>query len=163
MQITLTGIRYSAHASHETACYEAMVRVDGQPCALVSNDGHGGSDRQSQIKGAPWTVAAIDEWCQTNLPHWEICEGETAPTDLELWCAEQVEAWLVERDLRRALRSRVLYLDAKSQLRECRWKGVRTIEPRHVEAFQKRRPGLTVLNVLPFAEALALYRQQGAE
>ena len=45
MKLELKNIKHTAWASQETHCYQASLYVDGKPVAIVSNDGHGGADR----------------------------------------------------------------------------------------------------------------------
>lgn len=42
--VGLRSVHYAAFASEETACFEAVVTVDGKPFCLVRNEGHGGAD-----------------------------------------------------------------------------------------------------------------------
>ena len=45
MNLEMKAIKFSEWASEETYCYQANVYLDGKPFAMVSNDGHGGCDR----------------------------------------------------------------------------------------------------------------------
>ena len=44
MKLELKNIKHSAFASHETACFQADLYVDGKPFLIVENDGNGGCD-----------------------------------------------------------------------------------------------------------------------
>lgn len=164
MKLELRNIKHSEFASEETHCYQARVYVNGKPCITVGNDGHGGSDYQHAIKGAPHTVREINDWCKANFPKrsYDFGEGQRGEydTDLEVWCHERVADFLIAGDLRKALRSRVLVEDG-GKLMEYRWKGVRTITPRHVQAIvaDPKMKGKTILNCCTFEKALQIYRR----
>lgn len=50
-KITLQGLKYAQFASHETACFEATVLVDGKKFCHASNDGQGGPNFYEPLKG----------------------------------------------------------------------------------------------------------------
>ena len=157
MKLELKGIEYHATNSQETYCYSATVYVDGRPTVAVSNAGHGGGDIQHPVKGARYTVREVDEWCKSHLDKWELYDGEMAETDLEKWCWDMVEEWLLEKDLRRALRSKILYVE-EGQLYESRYKGVRTLTARHLAHWRQQHPDVMPLNDMPIDKALAKYK-----
>jgi hypothetical protein len=45
-KLELKNISHYARGSEETPCYNATVYINGKKAVEVSNDGHGGSDRQ---------------------------------------------------------------------------------------------------------------------
>jgi len=101
------------------------------------------------------------------LPMWgsrfDPDEGDTHRTDLEMWCGDKVDQHLLAKDLKRAMNSKVLVVDpAEEGVSEYRWKGVRKIDARHIDAVRKDNPALTILNDLPFAEALVIYASAAA-
>ena len=115
MKLELKKIKVCKWASEETHCYQATLYRDGVPIIEVSNEGHGGSDSQWAIK--PFENNIIDEvedWCKKNLPKWKGHNNEMYDTDLEIWCNEQVNKHLVEKDLQRSfkkdLKNKILFV-----------------------------------------------------
>ena len=72
MKLELKAIKHTVWASEETHCYQASLYVDGKPVAIVSNDGHGGCDRDyshPKFKGDYRAqMKAVDEYFKT-LPN----------------------------------------------------------------------------------------------
>ena len=59
MELELKNISYYKQGSEETPCYNAIVYINNEKAIEVSNDGHGGCDRQYPIK--PFTNKDIEE------------------------------------------------------------------------------------------------------
>ena len=152
MKLELKNIKHSGWASEETYCYQASLYVDGKPVAFVSNDGHGGSDRRSphsSFKGDYRAVMAEVHEYFTTLPVIPTPLFEQGFTqELESWCFDQVNDWLTARELKRKLKKEFLFQFADK-----------------VGVFaHKTRPSLiadkaTILNDLPFDEALAIWKE----
>ena len=151
MKLELKNIKHSAWASEETHCYQASLYVNGKPVAIVSNDGHGGADRDyAHPKIEPHTYRFVmtevhayfkslpnipSEWCADGLPQ-----------KLEYWCAEQIDDWLSARELKKHLKKSYVYHFADGA-------GMFA---------HKLRPASTVavvLNDLPFDEALSIWKE----
>ena len=155
MKLELKNIKHTDWASEETHCYQASLYVNGKPVAVVSNDGHGGPDRDyahpkfndefsvycdkmlavhAYFKSLPKTPS---EWCADGLPQ-----------ELEYWCADQVNDCLSAKELKRKLKAGFLFQFADG-----------------VGVFgHKKRPSrasgvAVVLNDLPFADALAIWKE----
>lgn len=164
MQIELRKIHYSAQLSEETSAYTAQVWVDGKHVVDVKNDGHGGSDMQYPIP--PFTygdLKALNERIRAEFPPLDMSKYgmEPIPADLEHVCGDLLAAHLIERDVKRIMRSKVLFV-ADGKVREVGFKGMRTLTP---EALQKgiavakqKYPDAKVLNTLPLQEAVAAFR-----
>jgi hypothetical protein len=153
MKLELKNIKHTSWASEETHCYQASLYVDGKPVAIVSNDGHGGADRDyphPKFKGdyraqmrdvsryfSGLRRTAVTEWSPEGM---EQC--------LEFWCCDQVNDWLSARELKSKLRKEFLF-----QLAD------------RVGVFaHKTRPSraagvAVVLNDLPFDEALSIWKE----
>ena len=153
MKLELKNIKHSEWASEETHCYKASLYVDGKPLAIVSNDGHGGPDRDyahpkfndefsvycdkmlavhAYFKSLPNTPS---EWCADGLPQ-----------ELEYWCADQVNDWLSARELKNKMKKSYVYHFADGA-------GMFA---------HKLRPASTVavvLNDMPFVDALAIWKE----
>jgi len=151
MKLELKNIKHTEWASQETLCYQADLYVDGKPVALVSNDGHGGCDREYQHpkhKGdfRVWVLAmaAVHDYF-ASLP---MDEKYGMAQQLEYWCADTVNDYLTARDLKKALRKKFLF----------------TLKDRAGLYESKTRPSPTdndvalLLNDAPFDDALAIYR-----
>lgn len=165
MQLTLRNIKHSPSLSEETNAYTATVYKDGKPFCHVSNHGHGGCDMQHPI--APFTyddIKAANAWCARNLPPIDMGKYGMEPLkqDLEGWCGQQLQDQLIAGDLRRALKSRVLF-ERDGRIYEMRIKGKRALQSQDVErisqSIRTKHADARILNGLPFDTALALYRK----
>ena len=153
MKLELKNIKHTSWASEETHCYQASLYVDGKPVAIVSNDGHGGADRDyphPKFKGdyraqmrdvsryfSGLRRTAVTEWSPEGM---EQC--------LEFWCADQVNDWLSARELKSKLRKEFLFQFADRV-------GVFAHKTR-----PSRAAGVAVvLNDMPFDEALSIWKE----
>ena len=161
MKLELKNIKHTEWASEETNCYQAALYVDGKPVAIVSNDGHGGCDREDdhpKFKGDyRATMKAVHDYFKSlpNEPS-EWSEDGFAQS-LEGWCGDQVEEFLSVRELKRKFKSHVLVqLKGKDGIFQTKYyptvtKGEWVI---YKQAGETRR----ILNDMPFTEALNLWR-----
>ena len=162
MNLEMKAIKFSEWASEETYCYQANVYLDGKPFAMVSNDGHGGCDREyshNKFKGDyRATMKKVDEYFKS-LPKRDVGKYDWAPEgfdeSFEGWCHEQVTNFLIKKDVKRALKkNKVVYQkndDGKMGLYD--W---------HInansDALKKRYPESVILNDLPIDEAVKIWR-----
>jgi len=161
MKLELKNIKHTAWASEETHCYQASLYVDGKPLAIVSNDGHGGCDRDyAHPKFEPHTryfgglggdyrsvMAEVDAYFKS-LPNTPSEWNEDGMEQrLEFWCADQVNDWLSARELKKKLKSGFLFQFADKV-------GVFAHKTRPSRAHKA-----TILNDLPFADALAIWKE----
>lgn len=113
MLLKLKNIKRTEWASQETHCYQASLYVDGKPVAIVSNDGHGGCDRDyphPKFKGDyRATMNAVNDYFKA-LPKTDTCDlfPDGIEQQLEYWCCDQVNDWLSSKELKRKLKSHVL-------------------------------------------------------
>lgn len=155
MDIELKNIKHAAFASEETSCYEASLYVEGKRIGTVSNDGHGGPDR---FHGDQAIYAKANKWLADNYSPVDLFHSQTTPMDMELYCARLLDEHLVTKDLKRAMKSKVLfYQPGVKAIMQLGWKGVRKIDERHINQAAQERPDAVILNTLPFDEALAAY------
>ena len=152
MKLELKNIKHTAWASQETHCYQASLYVDGKPVAIVSNDGHGGPDRDyphPKFKGdyraqmrdvsryfSGLRRTAVTEWSPEGM---EQC--------LEFWCCDQVNDWLSARELKSKLRKEFLFQFADRV-------GVFAHKTRPSRAHKA-----IILNDMPFDEALSIWKE----
>ena len=167
MKLELKNIKVHEGLSEETFAYTARVYIDGKASIEVSNAGHGGCDYQYPIGGSPnqrSVIDKVDKWLAANHPAMDMSEYDMddIPATLETWCGEQVADHLVLKDMRRALKSKVLFTNEAGELRECRWKGVRAVTDKHIGiVFDKYAP-VNILNKMPEHLALEEYRKHAA-
>ena len=67
---------------------------------------------------------------------------------------------LRSQDLKKILKNKILFVTKERELREIGYKGCKSITPKHLEHFRKdnKNEGIvSVLNEMPFDEALSLY------
>ena len=162
MKLELKNIKHTKWASEETHCYQAALYVDGKPVAIVSNDGHGGCDREDdhpKFKGDyRATMKAVHDYFKT-LPKTDPCEWmpDGMEQQLEFWCADQVNVFLVSRELKNKMKKQVLFqkIDQAGifgmKLRPTVTDGDWVKDPRSSEY------GRRILNDMPFADALVLW------
>ena len=162
MKLQLKAIKHTEWASEETHCYQASLYIDGKPVAIVSNDGHGGGDRDyahPKFKGDyRATMKAVHEYFKS-LPNTDACNlfPDGMAQQLEYWCGDQVNQWLSERELKRKMKSYVLIqLKYKEGIYQTKYhptttKGEWVINK---QAGETRR----ILNDMPFDEALAIWK-----
>ena len=163
MKLELKNIKHTAWASEETHCYQASLYVNGIAVALVSNDGHGGCDRDyahPKFKGNYRdTMHKIHEYF-ASLPKTNPCDifPDGIEQSLEIWCCDQVNAWLSARELKKKLKSHVLFqLKYKDGVFQTKFHPTVT----NGEWVINKQSGETrrILNDLPFADALAIWKE----
>tara|TARA_R110002167_G_scaffold255320_1_gene461741 strand:+ start:136 stop:648 length:513 start_codon:yes stop_codon:yes gene_type:complete len=104
MKLELKNIKHTQWASEETHCYQAALYVDGKPVAIVSNDGHGGCDRDydhPKFKGDyRATMKAVHAYFKT-LPNTDACDlfPDGMAQELEFWCSDQVNEFLNKKHI----------------------------------------------------------------
>jgi hypothetical protein len=163
MKLQLKAIKHTEWASEETHCYQASLYIDGKPVAIVSNDGHGGCDRDyahPKFKGDyRATMNAVHEYFKS-LPNTDACNlfPDGMAQQLEYWCGDQVNQWLSERELKRKFKSHVLIqLKYKEGIYQTKYHPTTT----NGEWVINKQAGETrrILNDMPFDEALAIWKE----
>ena len=151
MKLELKNIKHTAWASEETHCYQASLYVDGKPFALVSNDGRGGCDRDyahPKFKGDYFDMFRSVEAHFKSLPNDPSEWNEDGMEQrLEFWCCDQVNDWLSARELKKKLKAGFLFQFADKV-------GVFAHKDRPSRAHKA-----TILNDMPFADALAIWKE----
>ena len=169
MKLELKNIKHTAWASEETHCYQASLYVDGKPVAIVSNDGHGGPDRtgihgnfslESHDFVTYRAILSAVEAHFKSLPKTNPCDifPDGMEQTLEFWCCDQVNDWLSARELKKKLKSHVLFqLKYKDGVFQTKFHPTVTNGEWVInkQAGQTRR----ILNDLPFDEALAIWKE----
>lgn len=162
MQIELKRISHNERLSEETFAFSADLYIDGAKAGDVRNSGHGGchmfSDRaaEERLNAYARTLAPIDV-----SGMYRDGEKHTMPQDAESIVNDLVSAYLVERDLKKALSKRILYTkqgetaiyQTKAMAADVRAR-ILAHPAKMAEAWKAEK----VLNLIPFDEALRLYR-----
>lgn len=159
MSLELKNIKYSNFASQETHCYEASLYFKGKKVATVSNDGHGGCDHQHFTSKE--AEEAVHEWLWGIGGEWlERIAAVGECTALEFWCCYRVNDWLEKKDLKRLLAKRVIYtkigmegLYQTNAAKNARQRDAWVDQAKDWEGTEK------VLNLLPFDDAMEIYRE----
>jgi hypothetical protein len=161
MKITLKSIKYAKFASEETHCFKATVCIDGQRAGTVSNDGHGGSNTYD-----PWQIEEQLTAYGATLPPL-LCEflddtGQPAKLaiDADMLINDAFEDEMLARDMRRNLKSRVLFTRGAEVLETKRQPAARIAawlaNPKILTLFKADK----VLNLMPESEAFLIYKGQ---
>jgi len=165
MKIELKNIKHAEFASHETSCYEATIYIDGKKVGTVDNDGQGGTDNVQ-----PWEVAQqIDAYAAT-LPK-IVCSFEDPDTgkpaemsqNHETIFGEILSNWLMAKDLKRIMSKRVLFTKADGLIYQSKAMAAPALkqylsEPKLADLYKDKQ----VLNLLPFEQALNIYKKVAA-
>ena len=153
MRLELKSIKYAKFMSQETACYEGKIYVDGKFFATAINEGQGGPDayhRNLNYKG-DWNAKfkEIEAFFARlpKLPDPYFPDG--MEQTLELWCGKQLDRQLAKRDLYRLFKTKILYTEDGSTMYTTGFENNARIKV--------REPSATILNDLPFEEALEIY------
>ena len=168
-KLEVKNISHYARGSEETPCYNATVYVNGKKAVEVSNDGHGGSDRQHTYPESGFRLQDIDKWCVEKFGQetWEY-GGKTYSTDLDLehYCHQELYNWLDTKELKKEMKKQYLCVDKKDD-KEFLVAFKRTLPFTKMkdDAFQKhlgtKYPHMVgkCLNFLPFDQALKLFKE----
>ena len=179
MKIEIKNLKHSEFASRETHCYEATVWVDGSRSFIAENDGHGGADLYTPLKGG--TMSEVNAVLKRIADHHrpklskrnpiigtednEWIEKLSVDAIAEIVINDLVTQKLMGRDLKKSLKKVVLYRDNNDgKVYEASFRGVKQIEQRHIDKVIEENPNSIALNSLPFDEALKVYVEalQGA-
>ena len=158
MQITLKNVKYSEFASHETYCFEATIYLDGKKAGQVRNDGQGGCNFYY-----PHSIEeAINAYAVTLPP--VVSGGITLNHDADWLIMDLMAEWLTSRDLKRALSKRVLFTNSGGVIMETSALSKERLADVLSKPESLQKLGVEkVLNLLPFGEALAIYRLRGEQ
>lgn len=113
--ITLKSVKYSAFASKETHCFQAVIYVDGIRWATVTNEGHGGCDHVRPIEGSYDAVTDMEDWIGETYPKWGAefnrhpHKGNTRKTTLEIVVGDLMNQWHRDQAFKKTMR-RICYI-----------------------------------------------------
>lgn len=159
LQITLKNVRHYPSMSQETACFEAVVYINGKKAGYVANRGHGGSHEMDSSVREPLAAYARTLPAETyemdgksfTLPQ---CADSLIDDALNV-ILRQKEEMRFERIARKDLSTRVMFVREGKLLQTKKLPAAAVSDAvKHYVA-----QGETVLNALPFAEAFAMWKQ----
>ena len=162
MNLEMKNIKHFASGSEETYCYTATVYLDGKPFSLVSNDGHGGCDRDyshNKFKGDyRESMKKIDDYFKS-LPNTDVGKYKSIPEgfeqSFERWCSEQVTNFLYKKEVKSALRKHKVVYRKKDDGKM----GLYDYNIRYEsESLKRHFPDAVILNDLPIDEAIKIWR-----
>jgi hypothetical protein len=163
MNIELGNVKYAAFASEETNCFEANILIDGVKVGSVRNDGKGGAhffhpfalQRQLDEYGKTLPVARSFPLAGTGAAIEFQPDAESIVNDL-------LTDWLIARDVRRALTKRILFTKAgrKGLFQTKAMPAAEVVKAITNPQVLNRLQADKVLNLLPFVEAVALFKAE---
>ena len=167
-KLEVKNISHYARGSEETPCYNATVYVNGKKAVEVSNDGHGGSDRQHTYPESGFRLQDIDKWCVEKFGQetWEY-NGQTYSTDLDLehYCHQELYNWLDAKELKKELKKNYVCVEKDKMKDEeflVTWKRKGNHTDDYFKNFLKTDYPHMVekcLNFMPFDQALKLFKE----
>jgi hypothetical protein len=161
MKIELKNVKYFAAGSDETNCFTATVYIDGVKAGDAQNHGTGGPTDVH-----PLTLEQkLNEYGAT-LPKkvHKFAEGDFEyEQNAETLIDELLDDYLIEKDLKRRLTNRVLYTKVGQKgIYESQAFNAATLKMILTDPTLREKWHINqLLNTLPLAEALALYKEQG--
>lgn len=166
MKIELKSIKHYPSMSEETNCYEAALWVDGRKIGTVSNRGQGGCDDFHPVTHADYAIyEAAEKWITANLPPVvsdlvdEKGERFTYQPDMESVCGDLLDAFIIGREFDKAIRRKAVFtVPSKTGIFQTGYKGSTPPDARLFDHVAKQHPGAVVLNTMPRAAALALFK-----
>lgn len=172
--LEVKNISHYARGSEETPCYNATVYINGKRAIEVSNEGHGGMDRQDTYPNIEerCLVQQANEWCIKKYgkkTHKYMSNGEEKSFDIEMdlehFCHEELYKWLDTKELKRQLKTKYLCVDKddtedKEFLVAWKRKGNHT-DDWFKNFLKDQQPHMVdkCLNFLPFNKALELFKE----
>jgi hypothetical protein len=151
MKIGLRKVHYSKALSDESPAYSADIWIDGRKRGHVENHGTGGNDNIYP----PQLRDELEAYAKTQPPLDLGDGGAPMKPDADLLLVVALEHHLMAAELRRKLRKLTMWRtkDGVIYQAKCTLAGVE----------QLRSVGCTVLNDLPFDEALAIFRRDAEQ
>ncbi|MCG7353850.1 hypothetical protein RQ734_17405 [Roseomonas mucosa] len=163
MKIELRSVAYSARLSEETMNFHAEVWIDGKKAGYAQNHGTGGNTNvlpnslRERLDEYGKTLPQVDIGTSTGgEPHLIVQDAE--------WIVDSLlTEWIMRRDLKRALKNRVLYTHTEMP-GVYQTKVLKPDEMAKILASTEVKAKWKVkawLNTIPEDEAIAIYRNNG--
>jgi hypothetical protein len=155
MKIELKALKYSDFASQETHCFHANIYIDGKKAGWAENNGHGG---MTNIQ--PRALYETLRQCTDKIPPRFVIYGDkemSIDTSPDSYIDELVTLALHERDLKRAMKSRILFTRENQVFETKKLTAAELATSLDNAHLKEKLKADQVLNLLPMGEALKLY------
>jgi len=155
MKIELKALKYSDFASQETHCFHANIYIDGKMKGTADNDGRGG---MTTIR--PWQLHNEIKLHTDKIPPRIVKYGDTEmslDTSPDSYIDELVTLALHEKDLKRAMKTRILFTRENQVFETQKLPAAQMAADFKNPHLKERLKADKILNLLPVAEALKLY------
>jgi hypothetical protein len=160
MKIELKNVKHYPAMSEETPAFSATIYIDDKKAGEAKNDGRGGMTWITPFD----TQARIAEYAKSLPPRTYSLDGKQTFTH-NLGADDVIDdlfyAWQIAGDLKRAMTGRALIVTPEGVIQQT----VPKVSPIDLKArlaneawCKATANGGTILNLLPFDEALKLYR-----
>ena len=163
-KLELKNISYYERGSEETPCYNATVYINGKKAVEVSNDGHGGCDRQHVYHENGFNLKEIDEYCVKTFGTEKYEWGEVE-NDLEHWCQREMFIAQDKKLLKRTMKKNVMFFENKEDISKGRYYLYKSshLTLMSLMAYVKNKyPQSIILNDMSFDDALKTFRNEVA-
>lgn len=171
-RITLKGLKVAGFASQETLCFQAQVYFDGKLIGQAENDGRGGqtmihATRAEHTHASHADLYRAAEAYAKSLPPTIVKDGElgqkgdftiesTLDGLVDNLAHEADHLKRVDASYRRATKKKILF--TKGGTSEI-WNVKATYSPETAAKVMARHPDAVILNALPEAQALRIFRE----
>jgi hypothetical protein len=155
MKIELKALKYSDFASQETHCFHANIYIDGKKAGWAENHGHGG---MTSIH--PHQLYTTIRQCTDKIPPRFVIYGDkemSIDTSPDSYVDELVTLALHERDLKRAMKTRILFTRENQVFETQKLPAAQMAADLKNPHLKDRLKADKILNLLPMGEALNLY------
>jgi len=155
MKIELKALKYSDFASQETHCFHANIYIDGKKAGWAENNGHGG---MTSIH--PHQLYTTIRQCTDKIPPRIVKYGDTEMSleaSPDSYIDELVTLALHEKDLKRAMKTRILFTRENQVFETQKFSAVQMAADLKNPHLKERLKADKILNLLPMDKALELY------
>ena len=168
-KLELKNISYYARGSEETPCYNATVYVNGFKAIEVSNDGHGGCDRQHTYPQfmEKWdgenVLRTLNEYCVKTFGSEKYEWGEV-DIDFESWCQKEMFIAQDKKLLKRTMKKNVMFFETKEDISKGRYYlyKIQNNVMGLIAYIKDKYPQSIILNDMSFDKALKTFRNEVA-
>jgi hypothetical protein len=155
MKIELKALKYSDFASQETHCFHANIYIDGKKAGWAENNGHGG---MTTIH--PHQLYTTIKQCTDKIPPRFVIYGDkemSIDTSPDSYIDELVTLALHEKDLKRAMKTRILFTRKNQVFETQKFDAAKLKAAVNHPQVREKLDADQILNLLPVAEALEIY------
>ena len=155
MKIELKALKYSDFASQETHCFQAHIYIDGKMRGWADNDGRGG---MTNIQ--PHELYSEIKLHTDKIPPRIVKYGDTEmslDTSPDSYIDELVTLALHEKDLKRAMKTRILFTRENQVFETQKFDAAKLKAAVNHPQVCEKLDADKILNLLPIAEALEIY------